>query len=322
VPVTLSGMTTFGWDASNWDWSRGGMDVGAAVRDGICFTTHKVCEGTHFYEDPYYERYAQRVQGVVPLPGGYAVNHPGDQRPQVDWFIELLDRHSPWWRGGPFLVQLDAEKFSYMTRAPSPAECQQWCDYFVERTGGAYRPVVYGPRWLYGDTMSTLTYPLWASDYAGNPVAHYREAYPGDGSSRWSAYSGQTPVLLQYGSQLTIGSQHTCDANAYRGSIDQLVALVHPNGGPVPVPAPPLDPTDWTTELIMSLPTLSRGATGQFVRNLQALLGANAHATTVDGDFGPNTDTAVRGFQQQHGLEVDGIVGRHTWATLVSGHDL
>lgn len=36
----------------------------------------------------------------------------------------------------------------------------------------------------------------------------------------------------------------------------------------------------------------------------------------VDGKFGKNTETAVKKFQAEHGLKVDGIVGVKTWAML------
>jgi peptidoglycan hydrolase-like protein with peptidoglycan-binding domain len=35
-----------------------------------------------------------------------------------------------------------------------------------------------------------------------------------------------------------------------------------------------------------------------------------------DGDFGPNTEHAVRKLQQDHGLPVDGVIGARTWSAL------
>ena len=37
----------------------------------------------------------------------------------------------------------------------------------------------------------------------------------------------------------------------------------------------------------------------------------------MDGIFGPNTESAVKAFQQSKGLATDGIVGPNTWPRLV-----
>jgi Putative peptidoglycan binding domain len=36
-----------------------------------------------------------------------------------------------------------------------------------------------------------------------------------------------------------------------------------------------------------------------------------------DGEFGPDTEAAVKKFQEDHNLKVDGVVGKLTWAALV-----
>ena len=41
----------------------------------------------------------------------------------------------------------------------------------------------------------------------------------------------------------------------------------------------------------------------------------------VTGTFGPETEAAVRAFQQQQGLSVDGLVGRQTWNALTAEYD-
>ena len=64
---------------------------------------------------------------------------------------------------------------------------------------------------------------------------------------------------------------------------------------------------------------LRPGARGEAVRDLQWRLGAlgYGHAPDEPGIFGAATTAAVRAFQHDRGLQVDGVVGRHTWASLV-----
>lgn len=56
---------------------------------------------------------------------------------------------------------------------------------------------------------------------------------------------------------------------------------------------------------------LKLGSKGELVKSLQEALNI-----TRDGDFGPNTETAVKKFQSSKGLKPDGIVGPNTWNEL------
>ena len=74
-----------------------------------------------------------------------------------------------------------------------------------------------------------------------------------------------------------------------------------------------------TAGTISPFPLVRKGDRDHPVKTLQYLLRARGHNVAVDGIFGPNTDAAVRAFQQQKGLAVDGIVGPVTWRAYVSG---
>lgn len=64
-------------------------------------------------------------------------------------------------------------------------------------------------------------------------------------------------------------------------------------------------------------PMVSSGANGETVRTLQYLLVQHGKSLTVDGAFGPATDTAVREFQKLVNAGVDGVAGNQTWNQLV-----
>ena len=85
-------------------------------------------------------------------------------------------------------------------------------------------------------------------------------------------------------------------------------------------------PATWSALII----TVRQGSQGDAVRGVQEefqfrnLSGDPNQGLQVDGIFGPETDAAVRGFQQAlhqdiPSVAVDGIVGPVTWQALVSG---
>lgn len=70
----------------------------------------------------------------------------------------------------------------------------------------------------------------------------------------------------------------------------------------------------------VKLPVLKKGAKGDSVKALQAILagfGYDLGRTGVDGDFGPVTDSCVRKYQSRNGMETDGSVGPATWRKLL-----
>src|SRR5579885_3058111 len=72
-------------------------------------------------------------------------------------------------------------------------------------------------------------------------------------------------------------------------------------------------PQTWPVLIV----TTSSGSTGSAVKALQRQLNAHGASLTVDGDFGPATQAAVKSFQSSHGLTTDGIAGPQTWNALV-----
>ena len=68
--------------------------------------------------------------------------------------------------------------------------------------------------------------------------------------------------------------------------------------------------------LMMVDPILCAGDTGDLVIELQTLLNAKGASLVIDGLFGSATLEAVLKFQQQQGIEVDGIVDLMTWTEL------
>jgi hypothetical protein len=66
-------------------------------------------------------------------------------------------------------------------------------------------------------------------------------------------------------------------------------------------------------------PIFREGSQSPEVYAIQSLLRVHGHNVGVDGIFGNQTEKAVKDFQADEGLAVDGIVGPNTWSALIQG---
>lgn len=85
-------------------------------------------------------------------------------------------------------------------------------------------------------------------------------------------------------------------------------------------PEPEKPDTSKPTESVVF--NLRRGSRGSDVTKLQTALNAQGYdCGAADGIFGAKTEAAVRNFQRDHSLTVDGIAGRDTQAALYAAED-
>ena len=92
--------------------------------------------------------------------------------------------------------------------------------------------------------------------------------------------------------------------------------------GENPVSEPVQEPSGEKTSAkdVTALPMLRKGSKGASVKALQILLIGNRYSCGqygADGDFGGGTESAVKKYQEDHGLDADGVVGPKTWAKLL-----
>lgn len=70
----------------------------------------------------------------------------------------------------------------------------------------------------------------------------------------------------------------------------------------------------------ITLPELRQGDTGSPVEAMQSLLEGRGYSVGrygIDGDFGNDTASALRSYQQYHGLVSDAVCGVKTWSKLL-----
>lgn len=215
---------TFGWDTSHYDGTISGAVARAAYAAGIRFATAKIGEGGS-YDDPLDGTNLANLKaaGIPVLGGYYVVRSTPDPAAQVARCLFLADRDEPWWREfDGWFWQVDLERWP--TDSVQPAQGIAFGEQLRAATGRGV--LMYASKGQYGDSLTGWVGDLWNANYRTNRQAPFADLYPGDSSPGWDAYSGRVPAILQYASTASIDGLTTCDANAFKGSVDDLLKLI------------------------------------------------------------------------------------------------
>lgn len=172
-----------------------------------------------------------------------------------------------------------------------------WCGLTAAFCMGAATPDGISGPWGATDTDKPMWALAWADceDYAplDEPVLGAVVVMEREGGGHVTLLEG----VNSDGTYRCRGGNQSDAVNVQNYSRSQVVALVWPKAyGDVP------------------RRSLSEGDSGSDVKDLQQQLGLAP--ADCDGDFGPTTEAAVRGFQRGWGLSPDGEVGPTTWAAL------
>ena len=188
-------------------------------------------------------------------------------------------------------------------------------------TAAGLRPkLMYLPRWYWEQIGSPpLAAPfaqralvLINADYPTTSPGSPAGLYPGDSSSLWDGYGGiAAPTFLQFTASAVEGGMQV-DMNAFRGTAEQLAAMLG-TAGPPPPQAPP-----WPGRTFVYSGPGTAVTQGDDVRRWQAKMAERGWRITADGWYGPLSAGVCTAFQQDstaHGwpLAVDGKVGQLTW---------
>lgn len=144
------------------------------------------------------------------------------------------------------------------------------------------------------------------------------------------AFAGVPVWMAQYYTSLDYTDEcelwqytSTGTLNGYSGRVDLSEVLDeawwYSIIGDAPDPETPADPAE--KEVVeMKLPVLYIGMEGKAVESLQGILQSKGfdleYCGGCDGIFGEGTEYAVRSYQLQNGLDVDGVVGEQTWSSF------
>lgn len=264
----------WGIDVSRW---QGNFDFALAKRQGVEFAILKAGGGdAGLYADGKFERNMKECERLGIPVGAYFFGQAMD----TNQAMKEAEYFCKLLKGRQFPIKVWYDVEAKMLKA---AGLSTIVITFIERMRAAgYDCGIYASESSLKKLCNTAAinnYPHW--------VARWTKTKPSIPTEIWQ-FGGETNLIR---SNKVAGV--VCDQNYLMTDT------------PTPTPKPKVTKVKVTCEL----PMLQKGSKGKAVKIWQVIVGV-----TVDGDFGPATEAATRKFQKAHGLDVDGIVGKFSWA--------
>ncbi len=206
-----------------------------------------------------------------------------------------------------------------------------WCDMFVDwcfvRTYGA--PIGLGL--ICQPVASAGAGCQYSAQYYMSKSRFFQKPEPGD--QIFFSYGGEishTGIVVEVNNVAIITVEGNVNGQVQRCSYPHSNLNIHGYGRPCwelyteaePEPAKPEDPPQQAEKISVSLPTVSYGDEGMWVKVMQTLLigrGFSCGPYGSDGEYGIQTKIALCEFQTKNGLKADCICDSATWQKLIEG---
>ncbi|GFG74674.1 GH25 family lysozyme [Mycobacterium botniense] len=214
-------MTLYGVDLSNNNW--GGQPAAAIVSalneiisEGFTWIEHKVSEG-NYYRDPYWPTVWQWAQQTGNLVVGYHYVTTDDPAQQAQTYLA----NDPSNGAAPCMLDFEAN---------SGDITNFWAVWNAFVAAGVNMRLSHIPHWYWqqiGSPDLSGVVGLVSSAYyeEGNYASTEYADAGGDNGQGWTGYGGATPVIWQFTDAALVAGM-SVDANAFRGSVDDLRSLL------------------------------------------------------------------------------------------------
>lgn len=213
-------MVTFGLDLSHYQPMS--LDLAQCRKEGIEFVFLKCSEGNTFIDSVFTQRLAQARAAGLLVAAYHYVRASAPASLQVLQVEKIVPKDVP--------VILDVESNSGaigLTR-----------DLVARLRAAGYRvPLTYLPRWYWSQigAPSLVGLPtLWSSRYPDNRTGTISSEYGDVPDSYWTGYGGLGVTVLQFTSSGRVAGHEPLDINAYKGTRDELAAVLGYTTTPAP----------------------------------------------------------------------------------------